>query len=135
MRKALLIALLLLCTPAFAAWGKESALDRANGEWVCDPMASIALAPSRHGSSPSPKVAEDRFGGITIHISSKGKRLSMHQESRSETIEFTVVSDSEKTLVIKIDGATVHIVFITEDSIMVENRKKPDSKIVFNRMK
>ena len=135
MRKTLLIALLLLCTPAFTAWGNESNLDKANGKWVCDPMATIALHPSLHGPSPSQELAEAMFGVFTMRISSKDKSLSIQRGSMSEVVEFTVTSDSDKTLVLDVHGSTVHIAFSTDDSIMMENKERPDSKVIFNRMK
>ena len=137
MRKVLLSSLLLTFTLALAACGSGSNLDKANGDWTCDAKATIELLPAEMKAqlAAAPGMAEAMFSAFKMNVDSKGKKLSVTMGPATETGDFTVVSDSGKSLVLNMKDDELHIDFTTDDSITVYSKKDANSKIVFARKK
>ncbi len=133
MRKTLLIFLLLTFTAVLAACGSN--LDRADGEWVCDGKATLALHPELQAIGVDPQEAESGFAEFTMSIDSKAKRLSARFASLVDDNEFTIISDGWSSLVFRIKDDRIHMIFTNDDSIITYSENKPDSKLVFTRKK
>ncbi len=68
MRKVLLTLLLLACTLALTACPSgTSNLDKANGDWVCDSAATIAMPSVQTGWNDT-SIPEEILDTFTINI-------------------------------------------------------------------
>ena len=136
MCKALLASLLLAFTLALAACYSTSNLDKANGTWLCDAKATMALRPEfKDYSEPHIRTIEGEFHLLSLNVDAKANTIHMLMRSVSEGGEFTVISDSGKTLVLSMQDDTVYIDFTTDDSIILYSEKYNNLKTAFTRKK
>ena len=137
MRKAILFSLLLACTVALAACGSASNLDKANGDWVCDVTATIAVQSESKNATPPPTgpITEAIFSSLTLKIDSAAKKLSLSLGKNIRNEDFTVISDSGNTLVLQAGTEKMYFEFTTADSMTALDQEGKEKKLVFVRKK
>lgn len=134
--KKLLPLITLLFALCLAACGGDSDtnLSKGDGTWVCDVKATAELNPEMKAQyEQMPQLIETMLGAMTFTLDVKAGKLALNLGEISESKDFTVVSDSGNTLVIKSDDAKLTLTFSGKDSFTLEDESEPDAKIAFKR--
>jgi len=113
----------------------ESNLNKANGKWQCDPQATIALldATAQKAAGIVPGLAESVLKNVEFSLDAKTTKVTGGIFGISGSSDFTVVSDSGSSLVIKSGNSTIHLTFRDKNSLEVSGGPT-SQKFVFKRV-
>jgi hypothetical protein len=120
MKKFAFAIMTILCVAIMVSCGDSSNLDKINGKWSVDVEQTFKLM----GQAPQEqnKLAQEMMGNMLktmkIEFNSKNKTVIVAMVGASQTKNFSVVSDSGKTLVLSQDSQTVEIEVKNNDSII-----------------
>jgi len=114
----------------------ESNLNKANGKWQCDPQATIALLDdtAKKAAGIVPGLAEGMLKNVEFSLDAKNKKVTGGVFGITSSADFTVVSDSGSSLVIKSGNSTISLHFRDRDSLEVSGGPT-SQKFVFKRVK
>jgi len=120
---------------ALASCG-ESNLNKANGKWQCDPQATIALLDdtAKKAAGIVPGLAEGMLKNVEFSLDAKDKKVTGGVFGITSSADFTLVSDSGSSLVIKSGNNTIHLNFRDKDSLEVSGGPT-SQQFVFKRLK
>ena len=120
---------------ALASCG-ESNLNKANGRWRCDPQASIALldGAAKAAAGIAPALAEGVLKNMEFSLDAKTKKVGGSLFGIGGNADFSVVSDSGSSLVIKSGDNTLHLMFRDKDNLELSGGPIAQ-KFVFRRLK
>lgn len=129
MKRVSLLPFALFALTMLTACGDDN-LDKFDGAWRCDGKASLAIASPR----PNSPELESTMSSVCLYVDSSKKLLTVSAPGQSDTLTFTVASDSGNVLEIAADETQGRIEFRDDDTILYSSQKQ-QKPLVFTRIK